>query len=74
MSAAVVTARQGKTTRVHIDKLLELIDELVQAEVASSWAGGGAPEDAPILEAELRIARLELDSYLKIRREYSDAA
>lgn len=33
------------------------VQQLVRAEVADSWKGGGRPEDVPVIEEELRRAR-----------------
>lgn len=36
------------------------IRQLVRAEVADSWKGGGYPEDVPLIEEELRRARIRV--------------
>lgn len=41
-------------------QLKTAIRKLVLAEVADSWKGGGYPEDLPIIEEELRAARIRV--------------
>jgi hypothetical protein len=41
-------------------KLKRAIRQLVLAEIADSWKGGGYPEDIPIIEEELRRARIRV--------------
>lgn len=50
---------------VSIRHLYTLITELVVAEVEDSWKGGGDPKDIPAIEADLKIARLDLENYLQ---------
>lgn len=40
------------------------IRRLVLAEIANSWKGGGHPEDIPIIEEDLRVARIRVTSLL----------
>lgn len=44
--------------------LKRLLANLVQAEVAYSWQGAGRPEDADILELEVKEARRAYDRAL----------
>jgi hypothetical protein len=46
-------------------KLVELIQELVKAEIQDSWKGGGDPLDVPIIEEELREAQENLSNYIE---------
>lgn len=41
-------------------KLKYAIRQLVRAEIADSWKGGGYPEDIPIIEEEMRRARIRV--------------
>lgn len=52
-------------TEKEAKKLNGLIHKLIQAEVTDSWKGGGDPQDIPIIEAELKIARLQVKKYLQ---------
>lgn len=45
-------------------RLHELISELVAAEVADSWKGGGDPVDVPVVEAELALAKANLVNFI----------
>lgn len=44
--------------------LQEAIRRLVRAEIADSWKGGGYPEDIPIIEEDLRRARIRVSGLL----------
>ena len=45
-------------------RLKTAIRQLVRAEVADSWKGNGYPEDYPIIEAELRAARIRVSLFI----------
>lgn len=51
-------------TSAQTKKLQRLIKNLVQAEIADSWKGGGDLADIPIIEAELLLAKSRLAQYL----------
>lgn len=48
-----MTAEEAKALKV-------AIRQLVRAEVAGSWKGSAYPEDVPLIEAELRAARIRV--------------
>jgi hypothetical protein len=41
-------------------RLMRAIKNLVQAEVADSWKGGGKPEDMPLIENRLKRAQYHM--------------
>lgn len=45
--------------------LNKLVRDLVQAEVADSWKGGGDPGDIEVIEAELALAKARFSSYVR---------
>ena len=45
------------------------IQELVDAEVADSWKGGGDPADIPIIEAELKACRIVVSALIAAQVE-----
>ena len=52
-----MTPAQAQALKVAIRKL-------VLAEIANSWKGGGHPEDIPIIEEDLRNARIRVTALL----------
>lgn len=56
MSAAVTVGRPA---------LMRRVERLIGAEIADSWKGGGDPDDIPEIERELRLARRELERFLR---------
>lgn len=42
------------------EKLKKAIRQLVRAEIADSWKGGGYKDDIPIIEEELRECRIRV--------------
>lgn len=53
-------------------KLEELIGKYADAVVADSWKGGGDPQDIPLVEAQLLVAKLELERYIELlKQEYT---
>ena len=48
-------------------QVLELhghVAELMRTAVAESWTGGGDPDDAPVIEAELALAKARFDCFV----------
>lgn len=46
------------------------IKNLVAAEVADSWKGGGDPADIPFIKADLRAARTRVETYVNKLTEH----
>lgn len=46
-------------------ELRQLIASYAEAAIAESWKGGGDPEEIPILEMELAIAKQKIENHLK---------
>lgn len=42
-----------------------LLEELIAAEIANSWKGGGDPEDIPEIERNLEASRSAMNAYMK---------
>lgn len=55
---------QASLTPKQAEELHRLIRSLVRAEVADSWKGGGYPDDIPIIEGELKAARIRIKLYI----------
>lgn len=53
------------TITVNVQHLKALISDLVEAEVADSWAGSQPKEDWPIYRAEVAAARAAITEYLQ---------
>jgi len=51
-------------TPIQAKQLRAAVRKLVRAEIADSWKGGGYPEDMPIIEADLIVARAQFDAIL----------
>lgn len=52
------------------NKLLQLIAEFADATVQDSWKGGGDPEERPLREVELELARIKLEVHIsQMKRE-----
>jgi hypothetical protein len=45
--------------------LTELIQDYVDASIAESWKGGGDPVDIPVLEVQLQLALVKLNSHIE---------
>ena len=51
-------------------ELTNLIQVFADASIAESWKGGGDPLDVPILELQLELSRVILNTHiLKMQRE-----
>lgn len=53
------------------ESLEELIQGLADAQEADSWKGGGDPDEIPVIEMQLNLAKLKLRTHIdKMRRYY----
>lgn len=59
------------TTDEAVD-LRRIVRKLVRAEIAASWKGGAHPADMPIIEDELRAARIRFSLFVT-RHTYEKA-
>ncbi len=52
-------------TKNQANHLKTLIRQLVQAELADSWKGGGDPDDVPDIEKELIKCKRQIKQYIE---------
>lgn len=46
-------------TKEQSEKLIELANDLVKAEIANSWKGASDPADHAAIEVDLEVARID---------------
>ena len=55
----------GQDAEARRQRLRRVVRELVAAEIADSWKGGGDPVDIPYIEARVKVARRAFNIALK---------
>lgn len=48
--------------------LMRFIQNYADAQEANSWKGGGDPADVPVIEAQLQLAKAQLEQFIEILR------
>lgn len=70
-NATITLLKPGDKALANEDRwhaLVRMIQEYADAQEADSWKGGSDPEDMPVREAELKLARIQLQRHIEKMR------